>query len=259
MTATKITDYLGRGLHSARPATPPVQTGGTAIYYETDTPGPFIWDGSAWQVVSGGGGGGGYPAGTVPTVVQFASNVGGGNSVTFGATPTSGNLLVAMCFNPASGTNGSGWTTQVSNSSGTDFGVILTKVCGGSESTTQSPLTGVSTTGCMAVWEIHGQAGSNPFVLGQCQSESFASTSIAVVIPNSLNCIGLAACGVVNTGSDTITNAINVGTQSIRSNTAATRLLEAGYTDLTQTPTAGFVALFSGTLSSKAATCLITS
>ena len=47
-----ITDFLGVGLHSARPATPNVATGCTAMYYETDTSKLFAWDGSAWQLVT---------------------------------------------------------------------------------------------------------------------------------------------------------------------------------------------------------------
>jgi hypothetical protein len=59
-SGTIITDYLGRGLLSARPATPPVPAGGMGFYYATDVVTLFLWDGSAWQPV-GGAGGLGYP------------------------------------------------------------------------------------------------------------------------------------------------------------------------------------------------------
>lgn len=52
-TSTLITDYVGRGTHAARPATPPVGTGCSAVYYETDTLKGFMWDGSAWHQVTG--------------------------------------------------------------------------------------------------------------------------------------------------------------------------------------------------------------
>lgn len=50
-----MTDYLGSGLAAARPVTPNVAAGVAPIYYETDAPGAFIWDGSAWQPVGGAG------------------------------------------------------------------------------------------------------------------------------------------------------------------------------------------------------------
>src|ERR1700693_6596305 len=83
----------------------------------------FMSDDGTWDAVSGG-----YNKGTVPTVVQVAFSVNGGNSAIFSVAPTSGNLLVAMCFNPTSDTTGTGWTKQVENSGGTDYGLIFTKV-----------------------------------------------------------------------------------------------------------------------------------
>lgn len=54
MTAsTLITDYAGRGTLAARPVTPNVPTGGTAIYYATDTLHTFIWSGAAWVQIDG--------------------------------------------------------------------------------------------------------------------------------------------------------------------------------------------------------------
>ncbi len=51
--ATTIFDYVGRGTHAARPVTPNINSGGTALYYETDTTNSFIWSGSAWVQVNG--------------------------------------------------------------------------------------------------------------------------------------------------------------------------------------------------------------
>lgn len=66
-TSTKLTGALGnqsievdlnvaKGTHAARPA---ASTLPNAFYYETDTPGLFYSDGTAWNAIGGGGGGGG--------------------------------------------------------------------------------------------------------------------------------------------------------------------------------------------------------
>jgi hypothetical protein len=53
MTAsTSIFDYVGRGTHAARPATPNINSGGTAAYYETDTTNAFMWSGAAWVQIN---------------------------------------------------------------------------------------------------------------------------------------------------------------------------------------------------------------
>lgn len=54
--STLITDYIGRGLAAARPATPPVSAGCLALYYATDTLTVSCWDGSAWQNLAAPGG-----------------------------------------------------------------------------------------------------------------------------------------------------------------------------------------------------------
>lgn len=54
-SSTLITDYMGRGTHAARPASPNVPATGIAIYYETDTANTFVWNGSAWVQINGSG------------------------------------------------------------------------------------------------------------------------------------------------------------------------------------------------------------
>lgn len=211
---------------------------------------------------------GGYVPGTVPSVVQVAHSVGGGNSATFSVAPTNGNLLVAMCFNPTSNTAGPGWTRRFTDSGGTDFSVLLTKVAGAGESTTQTPLSGVSTTGCMMIWELHGQGSAVPLFM-QSQSElSSVTTNVApspavnsaVLLPNVVNCLGLSAVGVaVITGTPTISKAANIGTQDVLDNTNATRLLAAGHTDLSQTPFAGLMVNTTTVANYKGITALFTS
>lgn len=47
----RISAYLGRGTHAARPTTPAVAGNATASYYETDTTHLFAWTGSAWSQI----------------------------------------------------------------------------------------------------------------------------------------------------------------------------------------------------------------
>lgn len=251
MAATIITAYLGEGLAAARPATPAIDADAIGFWFSTDTGALSVYANGAWTST-----GGGYTKGTVPTVVQHGFAVGGGNSVTLGGAPTSGNLLVAMCFNPTSDTIGSGWTKQTENSSGSDYGFIATKVAGGSESATQSPVSGVSTTGGIVMWEIHGQAGSGFFAAGGSQTEQSGTSGVPVLLPNVVNCLGLSAVSLIS--GVTITSALNIGTSDVLDNSGS-RCLAAGHTDLGLTPMVGILANFSGSGSSKAATCLITS
>lgn len=202
-----------------------------------------------------GGGGGGYAPGTVPAVVQTALSVNGGNSATFGTAPTNGNFLVAMCFNPANDSAGTGWAKVAENTSGTDYGLIFTKTAGAAESTTQSPISGVGGTGGIVIWEISG-AGASPFVAGLSQPEQSGASNTPILLPNTFNCLGLSAVALVS--GNTITAALGLGTQDVLDN-SGTRCIAAGHTDLSKTPMVGVLAIFSGSGNSKGCTCLITS
>jgi hypothetical protein len=57
MASTRITDYLGAGLASARPVSPPVAAGALAEYIATDTGTVSVWNGTSWITLSTGGGG----------------------------------------------------------------------------------------------------------------------------------------------------------------------------------------------------------
>lgn len=94
MTAsTSIFDYVGRGTHAARPASPNINSGGTALYYETDTTNTFVWSGSAWVAVIGSG------SGTVTSVAT-------GTGLTGGPITTTGTVTLAnTAVTPASYTN----------------------------------------------------------------------------------------------------------------------------------------------------------
>lgn len=199
--------------------------------------------------------GSGYAPGTVPTVVQFGHSVGGGNSVTLGVAPTNGNLLVALATNPTSDTVGAGWTKVVDNPNGLDYGLAFTKVAGAGESTTQTPLSGVGTKGCISMWELHGQNAS-PFAYGQSQTEQSSSQAVALLTPNLFNCIGLCHIGV---DSVNISSAYNEGTRDVLDNSNADRKMVAGHTDLSKGPVLGIIANYASSTNSKEIVVLITS
>jgi hypothetical protein len=201
-----------------------------------------------------GGGGGGYAPGTPPTVVQVAWATSA-VAATFGSPPTSGNLFVAMAFNSANDTITAGWTKQVEDGSGTDWGDILTKPVGVAEPSLQQPMAVATANGGVVIWELAG-ANAVPFVFGQSQPEQSGAFATPVLLPNVFNCLGLSAVSVIT--PQTIASGFNVGTQDVLDNTG-NRKLFAGHTDLGQTPMAGVMASLSASGSSKGATCLITS
>lgn len=157
-TSTLITDYLGEGTHAARPASPNVPTGATALYYETDTTNTFAWSGAAWVQINGAGGG------TTPTIVQSGANAGssGINSVTLGSAPTNGNMMVAFVDNQSSQTPGTGWV-QLGQTlgSGIDFAFVAWKVAGASESATQTPVATASAGG-IVIFELNNGGPTIP-------------------------------------------------------------------------------------------------
>ena len=112
-------------------------------------------------------GSGGAPGGTAPTVVQFGDVSANSTapSVTLGAAPTNGNLLVAFVYSdsavPAAA---SGWTAQANAGTGTWYNYIFTKTAGASESATQSPVTGSSGHWAIGMWEVNGQNGTTPLL-----------------------------------------------------------------------------------------------
>jgi hypothetical protein len=220
--STLITDYLGSGLAAARPATPNISSSGCALWYSTNTDVASIYTvADGWNSV-----GGGTSPGTPPTIVQVASSVTASASITLGAAPTNGNLLV--CIAGAGGTSvGAGWTSLVNSSSGSDFSVIAYKIAGASESATQTPL-GSSSNVAMTVWEIHGQ-NATPFVnaaLGvNASGPLFCSTANAPGLSNVLNLAQLSTDG----GSTaTLGSALNM-TQDTQINTGSTRHLLSGH------------------------------
>jgi hypothetical protein len=54
VTVTSIISYLGEGLLSARPTNPGVPADTVALYYATDVPQLYVWNGSAWASATAG-------------------------------------------------------------------------------------------------------------------------------------------------------------------------------------------------------------
>lgn len=187
-SSTLITDYMAEGTHAARPATPNVPAGGSAIYYETDTTNTFAWSGAAWVQINGG----------APSVVQSAASAGASISgVTFGAAPTNGNLLVAIIISNNSPGVGTGWTNFFPlDGSGLFFSNVFVKIAGAGESTTQTPVSAANNM-AMVIFECanaipgppkyHASSsgttnliaadafGTGEIILGACCNESTAA------------------------------------------------------------------------------------
>lgn len=59
MASGRLIDYLGTDVIANRPTTPDLHTNTLGLFYATDTDTLSVWDGTAWEDISGGGGGGG--------------------------------------------------------------------------------------------------------------------------------------------------------------------------------------------------------
>lgn len=251
--STLITDYLGRGTHSARPATPPIPAGGTALYYETDTTTLFYWNGAAW--VSAGGG---LSAGTPPTIVQSGISTAASASITLGGAPANGNLLVAVTANPTTSTAGAGWTIQETDQGGTDFVNIVTKVAGAGESATQSPIGSAPTNALICMWELNGQAASfllNAVVDAQDARAGTHLTGRSKALGIPTNALFLGAVCIAGT-AQTISKTSNV-TVDQTANAGTTRNGVMGHANAS-VPVGQIEVVFSATAGHKTAGITIT-
>src|SRR5579872_7116317 len=91
-TARNITNFIASGTHAARPVTPTLLAGETAVYYETDTLHMFAFPfGGAWTQIDSVGG-------SVPAIVQNACVAVAAHTtgITLGSAPINGNLLIAL-------------------------------------------------------------------------------------------------------------------------------------------------------------------
>lgn len=228
MSATIIVQYLGQGTAAARPATPAIDTGAIGLYAATDTGALTVYYSGSWHAV-----GGGYNKGTPPTIVQVAHENAGAAGVNFAVAPTNGNWLFAMCINTTTQTPGAGWTAITTNSTGLDFALCAQKKAGAGESVTQTPLNGAPGTGCIVVWEVAGANATTPVIASGNQVEQNGQLQFAPALPNLQDCLYLGGIGNVPGGTNS--KVFNV-TQDVK-DTAGTRQMAAGHSDLSIAPT----------------------
>lgn len=182
---------------------------------------------------------GGGSAGTPPTIVQYGSSLTS-KSVVLGIAPTNGNLLVAV-VKAGSNSWGAGWTQQDLNAAGTNYSNILTKVAGGAESTTQTPLGADANEDAICMWEIAG-ASATPIVFANstvlsatnlfftCGPGGPAADGTPDSLPGLTNVLTLAAIFTDGTSPQTLTAAMNM-TQQELSNSGTYTHFVSGHSD----------------------------
>lgn len=238
---------------------------GTVLYRDVDawkalapgTPGQVLSTAGpganpSW-VDQSGGGGGGYDKGNPPAIVQIAHSGSAVNGIVMGAAPTAGNLLVAICFNSASATGGSGWTKSLENASGTDWCDVMTKIAGASESATQSPMASTTTAGGCVIYELSATGTTPIFVTGTSQAEQTGTGNTPLLLPCAKDCLAISATAVI---TQTITNTFNAPALDVLDNTGNRKLAAAHY-DLSLAPGAGLIATLSASGSNKSASVII--
>lgn len=142
--------------------------------------------------------------GVIPTIVQSKMQVANTGSITLNSAPVQNNLLVVMTFNPTQGPAAAGWTQQALNSSGTDFGLVATRIAGAAEPALQTPLNAGGGNGVIAMWELSGQAAANFVVLSATQIEQAGLQASAPLAPNVTNCISLMCVSLVSAANNIV-------------------------------------------------------
>lgn len=203
MTTTLISDYLGIGLIAARPNPPDVPINCTAVYYATDVPSFTIWNGSTWVGATSGGG----TVTKVQSAIAAQANIATG--ITLPSTPTSGNLLVAICHTTASTpTSNTGWTSPVLSGGSTDAGVAW-KFAGGAESATQTPFNGGGA-GCQTIYEFSDATGiASLDVNGLLALPTSATPAVAIPISPGPGIV-LGAFSRLNTNVPTLSGSATI-------------------------------------------------
>jgi hypothetical protein len=190
---------------------------------------------------------GAYSAGTVPPIVQSAVSTAASASITLGAAPTNGNTLYAYVGNPVSNAIGSGWSSVVQETHGTDWVTWVKKVAGAGESATQSPLTGSPTAAAIMMWEV---TGTPTVVFSDITNVQSGAISESKLYPNLSNVLTLGAIILSNNGQ-TFSSVYNM-TQDGLVNTGQRRIY-GGHSDLSTHPVGSVSAVLSAGIESKAA------
>lgn len=185
----------------------------------------------------GGGGGGAGTVGTPPTFVQFgdastSSGSGSPPAVVFGSGPGNGNMLIAITWQDgnAAPTAASGWTLKDTQGDGAFWIQIYTKICGASESTSQTPAQGGNGAHwTIGMWEVSGQNAS-PDVSYMTNYSSQNTRTIAT--PGLSQSSGTFFCASIasNTATDTLSKVY--GTATIDANLSSANIAAAfGHSD----------------------------
>ncbi len=238
----------------------------TAVYYDTATSPytPYIFHSGAWHSFGGGAGGSNATqlqgvnidatppvngqvlayngtawiptnsGAATPTITQSGASAGASiQSITLGATPTAGAILVALFShfgnnvtpnNPAAGL---GWANlnQV-NGVSKDGYAIFYKIAGPGESATQTPLSATNTGG-LCIWEIAGAAGQLFDVSGGQHDLSASNTATQNITTTGSNELILVMC--VNTVAATLASSTGGGFVSDQTATGGSRAINAGH------------------------------
>lgn len=144
-----LSDFCGIGPLVSRPATPNVNNGELSMWYDTTNNQLTIYNYTipGWVVYS--------PQSAAPTIVQsVAGNLAGVASLTLGAAPANGNVLVCIFASSNLPGPGTGWLQLNNNGLGLDFIGANIKICGAGESATQTFVSGNITQGTGHMWEI---------------------------------------------------------------------------------------------------------
>jgi len=164
MASVLISEYMGRGPVSNRPASPNVPSGVAAMWFATDSGILSVWDGSSWNDI--------VPAGSL-SVVQSAvvaqTNLSTG--ITLPATPQAGNLLLSLVMRNATiaPAASAGWSSATTASGTFTSYNAAFKVAGIGEPATQTPTSTSAANGAIVMWEI---AGARRIIVGSSGSSS---------------------------------------------------------------------------------------
>lgn len=169
----------------------------------------FVWDSGSSKLVPADVPGGGV----APSIVQSKSAVGNNGSITLGANPTPGNLLIALGTHwSTSVTVTPGWFTLLNVPGGADGTVILAKVADAGDLAALSPY-GAVAGACLTVFEVQDWNGAIflPFnykqeTVGTAVGVNFAAPMADVLL------VGHAATLSTNVAPTSVTNATAVGT-----------------------------------------------
>lgn len=200
MTTTVLTSYVGQGLAAARPITPAIVANAAAFYYATDTNVLSAYAGGAWHDIVGG----------APALIQQKAVVNT-NSVTLGAAPAQGSLLLAITTDlAASETVSAGWTKINFTGAANDGSGFFWKVAGVSESATQTPVTGIGTGSC-TIFELNNATPASLFAVNVDLSGTAIAASMTAAKTKGGIILGVASNRSAAVAPTSITGATLLG------------------------------------------------